>query len=264
MTVAGNVGFGLKMRGTAKAELAARVGTILRLTRIEELAARYPSQLSGGQQQRVALARALVTEPDILLLDEPFGALDQSLREQMQIELRKLQQSLGTTTIVVTHDQLEALTLSDLIAVMNEGFIEQLGPPDEVFDRPATTFVAKFMGVENILPCEILDRSGPHARIVVGDLEATVPTTASAQISDKASLAVRAEAIRLTATTESGSIGARIVFASNRGASALYELETDSGMILHSAEQRDGRTLRQIGSRVGVALVGDACSIVRG
>jgi ABC-type Fe3+/spermidine/putrescine transport system ATPase subunit len=261
MTVAANVGFGLRMRRVPRVEANRRIAAILRLTRIEELAERYPGQLSGGQQQRVALARALITEPDILLLDEPFGALDQSLREHMQIELRKLQQSLGTTTLVVTHDQLEALTLSDFVAVMNAGRVEQLAPPTEIYDRPATAFVARFMGVENLLRVESRGRDGASLRVAIGALA----TSVAAPSSEGASLmlAVRADAVRLDAPDAPGTVGARIVFASHRGASALYEVATDDGQILQAAEGRRGQSLRPPGTRVGVALSGEACTIVR-
>ena len=263
MTVAANVGFGLRMRRVPRDEAASRVAEALRLTRIGELGDRYPAQLSGGQQQRVALARALVTRPDVLLLDEPFGALDQALREQVQIELRKLQQSLGTTTLVVTHDQLEALTLSDLIAVMNAGRIEQLGPPTEIYDRPATAFVARFMGVENLLKMSLQGRDGEGVRISVGALVATVAAPSTTAGSGPFALAVRADAVAIGEADRPGMVGARIVFASSRGVSALYELETDDGQVLQAVEVRRGGRLRPSGTRVGVALVGDACTIVR-
>jgi ABC-type Fe3+/spermidine/putrescine transport system ATPase subunit len=260
MTVAANVGFGLRMRKVPRNEAARRVTETLRLTRIEELAERYPAQLSGGQQQRVALARAVVTEPDILLLDEPFGALDQSLREHMQIELRKLQQSLGTTTLVVTHDQLEALTLSDLVAVMNAGRVEQLATPAEIYDRPATAFVARFMGVENLLRARVEGRDGGSLRLSVGKLVATVAAKADAE---QVTLAVRADGILIGEPDQPGMASARIVFASNRGPSALYELALDGGEVVQAAEQRRGLGLRPAGARVGVALIGEACSVVR-
>ena len=260
MTVAANVGFGLRMRGVARAEAASRIAEALRLTRIVELADRFPAQLSGGQQQRVALARALVTQPDVLLLDEPFGALDQTLREQVQIELRKLQQTLGTTTLVVTHDQLEALTLSDLIAVMNAGRIEQLGPPSEIYDHPATAFVARFMGVENLLQARIEGRDGATVHVSVGALKATV--TAIATTTGALSLAARANAVVIGEPDQAGMVGARIVFASNRGASALYELATDDGQVLQASEERRGGRLRPAGMRVGVSLLGHACVLV--
>ena len=261
MTVAANVGFGLRMRGVARAEARPRIAEALRITRIGELGERYPAQLSGGQQQRVALARALVTRPDVLLLDEPFGALDQALREQVQIELRKLQQSLGTTTLVVTHDQLEALTLSDLIAVMHAGRIEQLGPPTEIYDRPATAFVARFMGVENLLKIKVDGQDGAKVRVSAGALTATVTT--STLPASEATLAARADAVRISETDAPGAIAGRIVFASNRGASALYELATDDGQTLQASEERRGSRLRPAGMRVGVSLLGDACVLVR-
>jgi ABC-type Fe3+/spermidine/putrescine transport system ATPase subunit len=263
MTVAANVGFGLRMQRVPRGEAEPRVAEALRLTRIAELGRRYPAQLSGGQQQRVALARALVTRPDILLLDEPFGALDQTLREQVQIELRKLQQSLGITTLVVTHDQLEALTLSDLIAVMNAGRIEQLGPPVEIYDRPATAFVARFMGVENLLAAKLVGRDGDRLRVAVGALEATVAVPATPPETGPLTLAARADAVRIGAADLAGAVGARIAFASNRGASALYELATDDGQLLQAAEERRGGALRAPGTRVGVTLDGASCSIVR-
>jgi ABC-type Fe3+/spermidine/putrescine transport system ATPase subunit len=247
MTVAANVGFGLRMRGVSRTEAAPRIAEVLALTRIAELAERYPGQLSGGQQQRVALARALVTRPDILLLDEPFGALDQNLREQVQIELRKLQQSLDLTTVVVTHDQLEALTLSDLIAVMNAGRIEQVGPPIEIYDRPATAFVARFMGVENLLP-------------PAGPLQATVALPAS---DGAALLAVRADAVELLDAGAAGTVGASIAFATNRGATALYEVTTDDGQTVQASEDRRGGALRAVGARVGARLRRGACCLVK-
>jgi spermidine/putrescine ABC transporter ATP-binding subunit len=152
MTVQGNVAFPLEMRGVPRAEIARRVQQALALVNLEGLGGRAPRQLSGGQQQRVALARAVVFEPLLLLLDEPFGALDRKLRESMQLEVRALQRRLGITTIFITHDQDEALVLSDRIAIMRAGRIEQLGTPSEVYDRPATEFAAGFMGESNLYP----------------------------------------------------------------------------------------------------------------
>ena len=151
MTIAENVMFGLKMRKVPVAEARKRAMEALDLVKLTHLAERHPSQLSGGQQQRAALARALVTNPRVLLLDEPFGALDKSLREEMQVELRKLQLAVGVTTVCVTHDQQEAMTISDRIAVMRDGRIEQCGTPVEIYDQPATRFVASFIGTSNNL-----------------------------------------------------------------------------------------------------------------
>ena len=149
LDVAGNVAFGLQMRRLPRTEVARRVAGALDMVKLSHLADRMPHQLSGGQQQRVALARALVIEPAVLLLDEPLGALDKKLREGMQIELSQLQRRLGLTTLMVTHDQDEALTLSDRIAVMRDGRIEQMGAPAEIYDRPVSRFVASFIGTSN-------------------------------------------------------------------------------------------------------------------
>jgi spermidine/putrescine transport system ATP-binding protein len=151
MSIEDNVGFGLARKGIAKADLKGRVAEILELVGLASFVKRKPRQLSGGQQQRVALARALVNHPRVLLLDEPLGALDLKLRKQMQLELKRIQQEIGITFVHVTHDQEEAMTMADTIAVMNSGRIEQLGPPAELYERPATSFVAGFLGESNLL-----------------------------------------------------------------------------------------------------------------
>jgi putative spermidine/putrescine transport system ATP-binding protein len=151
MTVAENVAYGLRIRRVAKGERRERVADALRMVRLEDYGARKPSQLSGGQRQRVALARAIVNRPQVLLLDEPLGALDLKLREEMQVELKRIQGEVGITFVYVTHDQEEALTMSDRLAVFNAGRIEQVGTPAEVYERPANEFVAGFVGVSNIV-----------------------------------------------------------------------------------------------------------------
>jgi len=158
LTVAGNIAFGLKRRGVPRAEIAERVTRMVALLQLEGLEARLPKQLSGGQQQRVAVGRALVINPGVLLLDEPFSNLDALLRESTRIEMRRLQTTLGLTTLFVTHDQAEAMAISDRIAVMNQGRIEQIGTPREVYDRPATRFVASFIGRANLF--DALDEPG--------------------------------------------------------------------------------------------------------
>ncbi len=151
MTVADNIGYGLKVKGIPRAERRERVDRALSMVRLAGLDKRKPNQLSGGQRQRVALARAVVNEPQVLLLDEPLGALDLKLRQEMQLELKRIQKKVGITFVYVTHDQEEALTMSDRMAVMADGKIEQVGPPVEVYERPATEFVAGFIGISNVL-----------------------------------------------------------------------------------------------------------------
>ncbi len=162
MTIAENVGYGLKVKGTSKAERVAAVEESLRRVRLEHVADRLPHQLSGGQRQRIALARALILRPQVLLLDEPLGALDKQLREHMQIELKQIQREVGITFIFVTHDQEEALTLSDRVAVFNNGRIEQVGAAREVYENPQTEFVARFLGLSNLV-------EGPLAEELTGD-----------------------------------------------------------------------------------------------
>jgi spermidine/putrescine transport system ATP-binding protein len=165
LTVRDNVAYGLKRKGVDSGEIERRVQSELERVGLWSAAHRKPSQLSGGQQQRVALARAVVNLPKVLLLDEPLGALDLKLRKGLQIELKRIQREVGITFVYVTHDQEEALTMSDRIAVMNEGVIEQIGAPEEVYERPATTFVAGFIGVSNLMPGEVVSVDGERARV---------------------------------------------------------------------------------------------------
>lgn len=157
MTVAENIGYGLKVAGKPKKEIQTRVAEMLGLIHLEHFGARYPGQLSGGQQQRVALARALAVRPQVLLLDEPLSALDAKIRVELRNEIRRIQQQLGITTIYVTHDQEEALSLSDRIVVMSHGKMEQVGTPAEIYNFPATEFVAQFVGQINLLPVQVLN-----------------------------------------------------------------------------------------------------------
>ena len=166
-TIFDNVAFGLKYRKFDKQAVARKVETALAAVRLEGFGTRMPSQLSGGQQQRVALARALVIEPDLLLLDEPLSALDANLREQMRIELKQIQRRFGIASMLVTHDQEEALALSDEIVVMNNSRVEQVGSPEEIYRRPASTFVAGFVGSSNILDCVVLEKNGRHTVVSI-------------------------------------------------------------------------------------------------
>ncbi|MEI8078798.1 MAG: ABC transporter ATP-binding protein [bacterium] len=175
MDVARNVGYGLRARGVPKSEEAARVAEALGLVRLSALADRRPKQLSGGQQQRVALARALVIRPRLLLLDEPFSALDRNLRAEMQLELKEIQHRLGVTTIFVTHDRSEAMSMSDRVAVMSEGRILQLDTPEAIYGRPTHPFVAGFIGDATVLPGRLIARDGASAQVEAAGLPFTVP-----------------------------------------------------------------------------------------
>ncbi|GAB2520465.1 ABC transporter ATP-binding protein [Nocardiopsis aegyptia] len=169
MSVADNVAFGLRRRRVPKDQIRTRVAEMLDLVELGHRAKHRPTQLSGGQQQRVALARALVNQPSALLLDEPLGALDLKLRQSMQVELKRIQREVGITFVYVTHDQGEALTMSDRIAVMNEGRVEQLGTPAEIYERPATRFVADFIGTSNLVRGVVKGRAGDHWKVEVAD-----------------------------------------------------------------------------------------------
>jgi putative spermidine/putrescine transport system ATP-binding protein len=193
MTVANNVAFGLKVSGKSSAEVGQRVDEMLKMIKLPHLADRYPYQLSGGQQQRVALARALAVKPQVLLLDEPLSALDAKIRVSLRDEIRNLQRSLGITTIFVTHDQEEALSMSDRIVVMSEGRAEQIGTPFEIYNRPRTKFVATFVGTLNILKGKVVDAAG--GRIAVDGQEIIAPAgIANGHAGDMRSVALRPEA----------------------------------------------------------------------
>jgi iron(III) transport system ATP-binding protein len=184
MTVADNVAYGLTLRKVSRADIAKKVAAILATTKLGALADRYPGELSGGQQQRVALARALIVEPETLLLDEPLSNLDANLREEMRFEVRRLHDEYRYTTVYVTHDQSEAMTTADLIAVMNLGKIEQLGRPEEIYDRPRSEFVARFIGASNIVKGKALDRThvsvaGVPLRCIGADLTPGAETAIS-------------------------------------------------------------------------------------
>jgi putative spermidine/putrescine transport system ATP-binding protein len=203
MTVADNVGYGLMVRKISRAERVPRVENALRMVRLEHLGDRKPGQLSGGQRQRVALARSLVMRPRVLLLDEPLGALDLKLRQAMQIELKEIQQEVGLTFIYVTHDQEEALTMSDRLAVFNVGRVEQVGSPAEVYERPATAFVAGFIGVSNVLDGEPAARitGSQHAFTVRPEKIALVPTEADVSGSQCTATGIVREVVYLGAVT---------------------------------------------------------------
>jgi len=227
MTVGENVAFGLKMRGVGKAEKTQRVRAMLQMVRLEQMADRHIHQLSGGQQQRIALARALATEPSILLLDEPLGALDKNLREGMQFELRDIQRKLGITSILVTHDQEEALTMSDRVAVMAQGEVVQIGRPTDVYDRPRTRFVSEFLGTANIFGGVVKGATGENCWLVALDLqpqiEGLVASSDALALGQRVTLAVRPEKLMIGPPAPSA-IEAWVKDVVFRGAYFAYEL----------------------------------------
>jgi spermidine/putrescine transport system ATP-binding protein len=207
LTIRDNVGFGPRRKGLGKSEAAAEVTRMLDLVELSEYAARKPAQLSGGQQQRVALARALINSPRVLLLDEPLGALDLKLRRQMQVELKRIQIDVGLTFIHVTHDQEEAMTMADTVAVMNKGQIEQMGAPEDLYDLPRTTFVANFLGRSNLVAGSVTGSSGGGVDVQLDGGTVAVPAARAVSKEGKVWLGVRPEKVHLQAPGENGTSG---------------------------------------------------------
>jgi ABC-type Fe3+/spermidine/putrescine transport system ATPase subunit len=231
MTVRANVAYGLKLRKLGAAAIAERVAAGLEKVNLAGLEHRYPGQLSGGQQQRVALARALVLNPDILLLDEPLSNLDAKIRVQVRAEIRKLQKDLGITTVYVTHDQEEALSLSDRVAVMREGRVLQVARPKELYERPVGRFVADFVGTNNFLEgtCRESAPDWTCVETVLGLVHGA--PTPRVRAGDRCVLAVRPENIALAAAHENTFAG-RVVLASYLGSTLRYEVEVRAGVVL--------------------------------
>lgn len=235
-TVAENVAFGLRMRKVDKATIAAKVKAALAMVELLGMEDRRPAQLSGGQQQRVALARAIVIEPRVLLCDEPLGALDKKLRQQMQFELKQLQKSLGLTLVFVTHDQEEALAMSDRIAVMNTGRVEQVGTPVEIYDRPQTRFVADFIGDTNLFRGQRVTIAAQKTGLAAGNgLVLALPDAQHAPDGGVLSVALRPEKIRLSPRADAAHLPAGLsangsVDSTNfLGGAVLYRIILDSG-----------------------------------
>jgi spermidine/putrescine transport system ATP-binding protein len=203
LNVFDNVAFGLRRAKQPKAEIRRRVGEALELVQLTGMEKRRPAQMSGGQQQRVALARALVLQPAVLLLDEPLGALDAKLRKALQIELKALQEQVGITFIYVTHDQEEALTMSDRIAVMSNGRVEQVGPPQDVYEEPTTTFVADFLGVSNLMTVTAHGASNGRCKLALGEFE-LYAANGDASTTGETRMVIRPERVRLEAHGSTG------------------------------------------------------------
>lgn len=202
MNVFDNIAFGLTLKKVSKGEITEKVNQMLKIVQLEGMEKRMPDQLSGGQKQRVAIARAIINNPKVLLLDEPLGALDQKLRKQMQVELKHLQQRLGITFVFVTHDQEEALTMSNRICVMNNGKIEQLGTPDEIYERPATKFVADFIGETNLFEAKVKTSADGKLFVTIGDGQEVSLKEAATKAGDAICFAIRPERLKIKETPD--------------------------------------------------------------
>ena len=244
MNVADNIGYGLKLKKTPKAEISRRVKEMLELVQLSGFEKRKPSELSGGQRQRVAIARALVNNPEVLLLDEPLGALDLQLRRAMQHELKRLQKKLGITFIYITHDQEEAINMSDTIAVMNHGRFEQIGTPDEIYNHPKTSYVATFVGNANILTGVVenigTEETGDISKLITvrtdaGKVKVSMNTTATSdkgylpQKGEKVTIAVRSENIRFEENNDCYGLTAEVIEKTFAGGQLRVVLKTSEG-----------------------------------
>jgi putative spermidine/putrescine transport system ATP-binding protein len=256
MTIADNIAYGLAARGVSAQERRARVQEMLALIKLDHIADRYPKQLSGGQQQRVALARALAVKPSILLLDEPFAALDKNLRLDMQIEVKRIQRLAGTTTVLVTHDQEEALSMADRVAVLNQGRLEQYAPPTEVYDKPRSLFVNTFVGTANTLPGKLVALNGEAT--VALDIGVEIRTRAPdvrVAVGDRVTVCMRPEHLRLADGGEG--LAGIIEMGLPLGASIVHEVRTADGSALKVTEPRAaGAQPRAPGSVVRVQTMG--------
>jgi spermidine/putrescine transport system ATP-binding protein len=245
MSVEDNVAYGLRVRRTPKQEMRRRVAESLALVRLSGFEKRRPSQLSGGQRQRVALARALINAPAVLLLDEPLGALDLKLRREMQFELKRIQTDVGITFLYVTHDQEEAMSMSDRVAVMSEGRIMQVGTPTQVYERPVDAFVAGFVGVSNLLQARVASREASRLRLVVEGFERLMaPILDGVSEGQTVTVTVRPEKIRMrarpnTASDDAASARGKIVDVSYGGAFTRYTVKV-GGTELAVLEQNEG------------------------
>ena len=268
MTVAENIAFGPKIKKVDRSEIATRVAEVVRTVQLDGMEDRRPAQLSGGQQQRVALARALVNRPAALLLDEPLGALDLKLRKEMQLELKDLQQRTGTTFVYVTHDQEEAMTMSDRIAVMNHGVVEQLATPRELYQRPASTFVAGFIGVSNLITMRVDRREGGLLTMELGDGQRILAIDAGG--TDLApTITVRPEWIKLASdhTNERSSlVGGTVVDVVYLGSvtQMIVELATGERLTVHRLNDQVGAVEPRPGDRTTLHWAAEHSFVIGG
>jgi spermidine/putrescine transport system ATP-binding protein len=257
MTVRQNIAFGLEMRGIDRSKIGPTVAEMLQLVQLTGYENRRPSQLSGGQQQRVALARALANHPKVLLLDEPLSALDLKLRQGMREELKNIQQKTGITFIFVTHDQEEALTMSDRIAVMDRGRIQQLGNPQEIYEQPINRFVADFIGDTNFIRVRVSSLADGRARCRSDSgLEFDCATMGNPQAGGEVTLALRPEKIRLSKVEAGGGVSGKVVQATYVGTDTNYVIELGDGTRLDVRVQNalDGHARFQVGDRVAIEI----------
>ena len=253
--------FGLRYTGFDNAGRKARLDQVLAAVGLEGLEDRHPGQLSGGQQQRVALARSLVVEPSILLLDEPLSNLDAKLRERMRSELKNLQRRTGITFIYVTHDQAEAMALSDRIAVFNHGTVQQVGSPRDVYERPANLFVADFMGLVNRLPGTVTERAGERATVLVGEHRLTAVARAGTA-GTRGTVAIRPEAFVFASETATGDnhLNGTIVEATFLGNIVDYQVDIGGSIV---RVQGDRRGIREVGNKVLLAVPIAECVLMQ-
>jgi spermidine/putrescine transport system ATP-binding protein len=262
MTVGGNIAFGLEMMGMSKLDVKKTVDEMLELVKMEELINRRPAELSGGQQQRVALARALAPKPQVLLLDEPLSALDLKLRKQMQIELKRLQSETGITFVFVTHDQEEALTMSDRIAVISDGKVLQVGSPREIYHHPENRFVANFIGDSNFLSASIED----DFAVLSDGTKLKIANKIRGDITGKKSILIRPEHVRLIKSQDNkhsfeGTINNMVYF----GTDTHFHLELNTGEEFTVRQQNTPNELKEyaIGSKVELVIDSDAIQILK-
>lgn len=252
-----NIAFGLRRRGLKGAEVDSQVNAVLELVELGHLARRKPGQLSGGQQQRVAVARALVNRPDVLLLDEPLGALDLKLRRQMQIELKRIQSEVGTTFVHVTHDQEEAMTMADTIAVMNQGVIEQMGAPEAMYELPRTAFVANFLGQSNLVNGRVSGDDGANLIVDVQGGQIRVPKDRATDHSGRVVVGVRPEKMWIVVNptgTEENTVRGEVIDVAFTGVSIQYTIESEWGRTISCFEQNlDVEKRIVVGEKVTVA-----------
>lgn len=247
MSVEANIGFGLKQEGMPRAQIEQRVAEMLKLVKLEQFAKRKPHQLSGGQRQRVALARSVAKRPKVLLLDEPLGALDKKLREETQFELMDLQQSLGLTFVVVTHDQEEAMTMADRIAILDKGEVMQVATPAEVYEAPISRFVAGFVGNVNMFEGTVAGRDADSARITgASGAEILVGNPGDAAAGNQVAFAIRPEKIRVSPTRPEGAANAmegEVYDLAYLGDMTVYHVRLDDGQVVQASALNSSRAV---------------------